>query len=183
MCCFCQKDKRAEPGNLTKEQCFYRKSEIIGQKSAFTFFSQSYIDHASQVVICRLLSAKACVRSWAARPCEIHGGQSGTGAGFFSECYVLPLPLSFHYCSLRIFRLLVLLVSKKTWQSMETFRQRSATPSDIEKQWKAKHCNIVSASRGLMYPYVQRIFVWLVYFLYCFWNFHTLRRLLRLRFI
>jgi len=143
MCCFYQKDKRAEPGNFTKEQCFYRKSQVIGQKSTFYFFPQSYTDHASQVVSRRLLSAKACVRSWTVRPCEINGGRSDWHWGrFFSECYVLPLSLSFHYCSLHIFRLIVLLINKTFWRRMETFSQRGATPPGTEKQWKAKRCNI-----------------------------------------
>jgi hypothetical protein len=36
-------------------------------------------------------------------PCEICGGQSGSGAGFSLEFFGFPLPISFHHCSIFIY--------------------------------------------------------------------------------
>jgi hypothetical protein len=53
----------------------------------------------AQVVSRRPLTAEARVRSLV-NPCEICGGQSGTGTGFFWSTSVFPLSISFHRCSI-----------------------------------------------------------------------------------
>jgi hypothetical protein len=56
----------------------------------------------SHAVIPRLLTAEVPVRSQTL-PCGICGGRSGTGTGFNSEYFDLPLTVSFHQCSMLIF--------------------------------------------------------------------------------
>jgi hypothetical protein len=81
--------RRTNGGSLRTLQKSSARRTLDRRVLPALFFFQCYNGRADQTVSRHLLTAKACVRSRTSS-CEIHCGQSGTGAGFSPRISFFP---------------------------------------------------------------------------------------------
>jgi hypothetical protein len=104
----------------TGKQTLSMISSMTGVLCEVCSATEDTIEHRSGR---RPSTAEAWVRSQAS-PCEIYGGQSGAGIGFFSEYFGLPLPTSSRQCSIISFVYDLLVRERQMGKVWETFKTR-----------------------------------------------------------